>query len=66
MAMRTGNRQSGGRQARQAKLSGQLAAPVYITRKIAYFDFLDEDALAAIEAQTYVVQRKEAMLDAWY
>ena len=66
MAMRTGNRQSGGTQARQAKLSGQLAAPVYITRKIAYFDFLDEDALAAIEAQTYVVQRKEAMLDAWY
>ena len=66
MAMRTGNRQSGGRQARQAKLSGQLAAPVYITRKIAYFDFLDEDARAAIEAQTYVVQRKEAMLDAWY
>ena len=51
MAMRTGNRQSGGRQARQAKRSGQLAAPVYITRKIAYYDFLDEDALAAIEAK---------------
>ena len=64
MAMRTGNRQSGGRQARQAKRSGQLAAPVYITRKIAYYDFLDEDALAAIEAQAYTAQRKEAMLDA--
>ena len=66
MVMRTGNRQSGGRQARQAKLSGQLAAPVYMTRKITYFDFLDGDALAAIEAQAYVAQRKEAMPDAWY
>lgn len=53
MAMSTGNRQSGGRQDRQAKLSEQPAAPVYITRKIAYYDFLDEDALAAIEAQAY-------------
>ena len=60
------DRQSSGRQACQAKLSKQSATSVYITRKIAYFDFLDEDALAAIEAQTYVVQRKEAMLDAWY
>ena len=51
MAMRTGNRKSGGRQSRQAKLSEQPAAPVYITRKIAYYDFLDEDALAAIEAK---------------
>ena len=51
MVMRTGNRQSGGRQASQAKLSEQPAAPVYITRKIACYDFLDEDALAAIEAQ---------------
>ena len=34
--------------------------------KIAYYDFLDEDALAAIEAQAYTAQRKEAMLDAWY
>ena len=59
MAMRTGNRQSGGRQARQAKLSKQPAAPVYITRKIAYYDFLDEDALAAIEAQAYIAQRKK-------
>ena len=50
MTVRTGNRQSGGIQARQAKLSGQPAAPVYITRKISYYDFLDEDALAAIEA----------------
>ena len=50
MATRTGNRQSGGRQSRKAKLSVQPAAPVYITRKIAYYDFLDEDALAAIEA----------------
>jgi trimethylamine:corrinoid methyltransferase-like protein len=58
MAMRTGNRQSGGRQSRQAKLSGQLAAPVYITRKIAYYDFLDEDVQAAIEAQAYTAQRK--------
>ena len=64
MAMRTGNRQSGGRQDRQAKHSKQLVAPVYITHKIAYFDFLDEDALAAIEAQAYTAQRKEAMLDA--
>ena len=64
--MRTGNRQSGVRQSRQAKLSGQPAASVYITRKIAYYDFLDEDALAAIEAQAYIAQRKEAMLDAWY
>ena len=53
MAMRTGNRQSGGRQDRQAKLSEQLAAPVYITHKIAYYDFLDEDVQAAIEAQAY-------------
>ena len=66
MAMRTGNRQSGGRQDRQAKLSEQPAAPVYITHKIAYFDFLDEDALAAIEAQAYTAQRKEAMLNALY
>ena len=64
MAMRTGNRQSGGIQARKAKLSGQPAAPVYITRKISYYDFLDEDALAAIEAQDYAAQRKEAMPDA--
>ena len=66
MVMRTGNRQRGGRQALQAKLSGQPVAPVYITRKIAYYDFLDEDALAAIEAQAYTAQRKEAMLDAQY
>ena len=45
------DRQSGGRQACQAKLSKQSATSVYITRKIAYFDFLDEDALAAIEAK---------------
>ena len=64
MAMRTGNRQGGGRQDRQAKLSEQPAAPVYITHKIAYDDFLDEDALAAIEAQAYTAQWKEAMLDA--
>ena len=56
--MRTGNRQSGGRQSRRAKLSVQPAAPVYITRKIAYYDFLDEDALAAIEAQAFIAQRK--------
>ena len=67
MAMRTGNRQSGGRQARQAKLSEQPAAPVYIIRnKCTYYDFLDEDALAAIEAQAFIAQRKEAMPDAWY
>ena len=66
MAMQTGNRQSGGRQSRQAKLSEQPAAPVYITRKIAYYDFLDEDALAAIEEQAFIAQRKEAMPDAWY
>ena len=64
MEMRTGNRQSGGRQARQAKLSEQPAAPVYITCKIAYYDFLDEDALAATEAEAYTAQRKEAMPDA--
>ena len=64
MAIRIGNRQSGGRQARQAKLIEQPAAPVYITRKIAYYDFLDEDALATIEAQAYTAQRKEAMPDA--
>ncbi|MGB1468543.1 MAG: hypothetical protein ACPG8E_01530 [Candidatus Puniceispirillaceae bacterium] len=58
MAMRTGNRQSGGRQDRQAKLSEQPAAPVYITHKIAYYDFLDEDVQAAIEAQAYTAQRK--------
>jgi|GEM_PF-1639459 len=66
MAMRTGNRQSGGRQACQAKLSKQPAAPIYITRKIAYYDPLDEDSLAAIEAQAYIAQRKEAMPNAWY
>ena len=58
MAMRTGNRQSGGRQDRQAKLSEQPAAPVYITHKIAYYDFLDEDVQVAIEAQAYTAQRK--------
>ena len=63
MAMRTGNRQSGGS---QAILSEQTVAPVYITRKFAHYDFLDEDALAAIEAQAYIAQRKEAMPDAWY
>ena len=66
MELWTGNRQSGGRQAHQAKLSEQPAAPVYITRKIAYYDFLDEDALAGIEAEAFIAQRKEAMLDAWY
>ena len=64
MVMRTGKRQSGGRQDRKVKLSEQPAAPVYITHKIAYYDFLAEDALAAIEAQAYTAQRKEAMLDA--
>ena len=58
MAMRTGNRQSGGRQDRQAKLSEQPAAPVYITHKIAYYDFLDEDVQVAIEAQAYTAQQK--------
>ena len=54
MLMLTGNRQSGGRQARQAKLCEQPAAPFYITHKIAYYDFLDEDVLAAIEVQAYI------------
>ena len=54
MLMLTGNRQSGGIQARQAKLSEQPAGLVYITRKIAYYDFLDEDVLAAIEVQAYI------------
>ena len=58
MAMLIGSRQSGVSQARQAKFSEQPAAPVYITRKIAYCDFLDEDALAAIEARAYTAQRK--------
>ena len=66
MAMRTGNRQSGGRQARQAKLCEQPAAAFYITHKIAYYDFLDEDVLAAIEVQAFIAQRKAAMPDAWY
>ena len=66
MVMRTGNRQSGGRQSSQAKPSEQPDAPVYITRKIAYYDFLDEAALAAIEAQASIAQRKEAMPEAWY
>jgi len=66
MVMRTGNRQSGGRQARQAKLSEPPAALVYITRKIAYYGFLNEDALAALAAQACVAQGKEAMPDAWY
>ena len=66
MAMRIGNRQSGGGQARQTKLSKQPVAPVYITRKFACYDFLDEDALAAIEAQAYIAQRKEAMPDDCY
>ena len=60
MAMRTGKRQSGGRQARQAKRSGQPAALAYITCKIAYYNFLDE------EQRAYITQRKEAMPDAWY
>ena len=66
MATRTGNRQSGGRQARRAKRCEQPSAPAYITRKIAYYDFLDEDALTAIETQAYIAQRKEAMPNAWY
>ena len=57
------NQISGGRYARQAKRSEQPSAPAYITRKISYYDFLDEDALAAIEAQAYIAQRKEAMPD---
>tara|TARA_B100000963_G_scaffold151933_1_gene132406 strand:- start:529 stop:711 length:183 start_codon:yes stop_codon:yes gene_type:complete len=60
MAMRTGNRQSGVRQARHAKCSEQPNAPAYITRKIPYYEFLDE------EFRTYITQRKEAMPDAWY
>ena len=55
MAMLIRSRQSG---VSQAKFSEQPAAPVYITRKIAYCDFLDEDALAAIEARAYTAQRK--------
>ena len=66
MVMRAENRHSGGRQARQAKLCEQPAAPFYITHKIAYYDFLDEDALAAIEAQAHIAQRKEAMPDDCY
>ena len=66
MVMRAENRHSGGRQARQAKLGGQPAAPVYIIHKIAYNNSLDEDALAAIVAQAYIAQRKEAVLYAWY
>ena len=63
MAMSTGNRQSAvDRIVRQN--SANNLCPVYITQKIAYYDFLDEDALAAIEAQAYTAQRKEAMLDA--
>ena len=64
MVTRTGNRHSGVRQARQAKLSEQPAAPVYISHKIACYNFLDEDALATIEAKAYIAQRKEAMPDA--
>jgi hypothetical protein len=63
MATRTGNRQIGGS---QANLSEQTVALVYITSKIAYYDFLDEDALAAIEAPACIAQRKEAMPDALY
>ena len=63
MAMLIGSRQSG---VSQAKFSEQPAAPVYITRKIAYYDFLDEDALVAIEAQAHIAQRKEAMPDDCY
>ena len=66
MAMWTGNRQSGGRQDRQAKVCEHPAAPVYITHKIAYYDVLDDDALAAIEAQAHIAQRKEAMPDDCY
>ena len=60
MAMRTGNRQSGGRKARHAKRSEQPTAPAYINPKIPYYDFLDE------EFRAYITQRKEAMPDAWY
>ena len=63
---KNGNADSKQTKRRQAKLSEQPPVPVYITRKIAYYDFLDEDALAAIEAQAYIAQRKEAMPDAWY
>ena len=66
MAMQIGKRQSSGRLARQAKLSEQPFALAYITRKTAHYDFLNGDALAAIEAQAYIAQRKEAMPDAWH
>ena len=66
MVMRTTTRHSGGRQARQAKLSEKPAGPLDITHKIVCYNVLDEDALAAIEAQAYLAQRKEAMPDAWY
>ena len=60
MAMRTGNRQSGGRQTRHAKRSEQPTALAYITRKIPYYDFLYE------KFRAYITQRKKAMPDARY
>ncbi len=38
----------GGRKARQAKVTGPQAPP-YITRRIPYYDFLDEEALIRVE-----------------
>ena len=53
MAMRTGNRQSGGRQSRQAELSKKPAV-------------LALDLAIDKELQAHITQRKEAMSDAWH
>ena len=53
-------RARGGRRSRQQSRGGgnvAVAAPAYIERKIPYFDFLDEEALVAIENQAdYLLQ----------
>ncbi len=52
-AARTRGAQGGGRAAKRARKEalGIDTAPAYITRKIPYFDFLDESALTEIEEQ---------------
>ena len=53
MAMRTGNRQSGGIQSSQAKLSEKPAV-------------LALDLAMDKELRAHITQRKEAMSDAWH
>ena len=47
----TNRKSRGGRRGRQQRDAVEPAAPAYITRRIPWFDFLNEEALLAIERQ---------------